>query len=38
MKKVLAVAWPIMLSYIPLGLACGVLASKCGINPLMGFS
>lgn len=26
-----------MLSYIPLGLACGVLASKCGINPLMGF-
>ena len=37
MKKVLAVAWPIMLSYIPLGLACGMLASKCGINPLMGF-
>lgn len=37
MKKVLAVAWPIMLSYIPLGLACGVLASKCDINPLMGF-
>lgn len=37
MKKVLAVAWSIMLSYIPLGLACGVLASKCGINPLMGF-
>lgn len=37
MKKVLAVACPIMLSYIPLGLACGVLASKCGINPLMGF-
>lgn len=37
MKKVLAVAWPIMLSYIPLGLACGVLASKCGINSLMGF-
>lgn len=37
MKKVLAVAWPIMLSYIPLGLACGVLTSKCGINPLMGF-
>lgn len=37
MKKVLAVAWPIMLSYIPLGLACGVLASKCGISPLMGF-
>ena len=37
MKKVLAVAWPIMLSYIPLGLACGVLASKCSINPLMGF-
>ena len=36
MKKVLAIAWPIMLSYVPLGLSCGFLASKCGISPLMG--
>ncbi len=34
LKKVLAVAWPIMLSYIPVGLACGVLGSKCGVGPL----
>lgn len=33
MKKVLAVAWPIMLSYIPVGLACGVLGAQCGIGP-----
>ncbi len=33
MKKVLAVAWPIMLSYVPVGLACGVLGAQCGIGP-----
>lgn len=33
MKKVLAAAWPIILSYIPVGLACGVLGSKCGVGP-----
>ena len=36
MKKVLAIAWPIMLSYVPLGLSCGFLASRCGIDPLVG--
>lgn len=34
MKKVLSVAWPIMASYVPLGLACGVLGAKCGIDPV----
>lgn len=33
MKKILEVAWPIMASYVPLGLACGVLGAKCGIDP-----
>ncbi len=37
MRRIIPVALPIMLSYIPLGLACGVLASKCGINPAVGF-
>ncbi len=36
-KKVLAAAWPIMLSYVPIGLACGVLGAKCGIGPAQGF-
>ena len=27
-------AWPICLGYIPLGLACGVLAQKAGLHPL----
>lgn len=34
MKKVMAAAWPIMLSYVPIGLACGVLSAKVGIGPL----
>ncbi len=37
MKKVLAVAWPIMLSYVPVGLACGVLGAQCGIGPGWAF-
>ena len=37
MKKVLSVAAPIMLSYIPLGLAAGILANKCGIGPALAF-
>lgn len=36
-KDVLAIAWPIMLSYIPLGMACGILGSKCGLGPAQGF-
>lgn len=30
----MAAAWPIMLSYVPIGLACGVLSAKVGIGPL----
>ncbi len=37
MRKIVSVALPIMLSYVPLGLACGVLSSKAGIDPVMGF-
>lgn len=33
MRRVIAAATPIALSYIPIGLACGVLGSKCGIGP-----
>lgn len=36
-KKVLSLAAPIMLSYIPLGLAAGILANKCGISPALAF-
>ena len=36
MKKVLVIAWPIILSYVPIGLSCGFLASRCGVSPLMG--
>lgn len=37
MRRIIPVALPIMLSYVPLGLACGVLSSKAGIDPVMGF-
>lgn len=30
----MAAAWPIVLSYVPIGLACGVLSVKVGIGPL----
>ena len=33
MRRVIAAATPIALSYIPIGLACGILGSKCGIGP-----
>ena len=37
-KQGLFAAWPICLGYIPLGIACGVLAQKAGISPLqIGF-
>lgn len=36
-KKVMAVAWPIMLSYIAIGIPCGVLGASCGIGPTQGF-
>ena len=36
MKKVLTFAWPIMLSYVPIGLACGILGMQAGVTPLRG--
>lgn len=35
--EVLAFAWPIMLSYVAVGLACGVLAGRAGFEPWMSF-
>lgn len=34
-KRVVAQFWPIMLSYVPVGLACGVLEAKAGMTPWM---
>lgn len=31
-KKVLKAAWPIVFGYIPLGMACGILAQKVGFD------
>lgn len=31
-KKVLKAAWPIIFGYIPLGIACGILAQKVGFD------
>lgn len=31
-KKVLKAAWPISFGYIPLGMACGILAQKVGLD------
>ena len=31
-KKVLKAAWPIAFGYIPLGMACGILAQKTGFD------
>lgn len=36
-QEVLAAAWPVMLSYVAVGLPCGVLAAKAGMTPLMNF-
>ncbi len=30
--KVLKAAWPIVFGYIPLGMACGILAQKVGFD------
>ena len=30
----LKAAWPICFGYIPLGLACGILAQKVGVSPV----
>ncbi len=34
-QDVLRIVWPITLSYIAVGLPCGVLAAKAGMTPLM---
>ncbi len=34
-RRVVAQFWPIMLSYVPVGLACGVLEAKAGMAPWM---
>lgn len=36
-QEVLAAAWPVMLSYVAVGLPCGVLAAKASMTPLMNF-
>ena len=36
-REVLTAAWPVMLSYVAVGLPCGVLAAKAGMTPLMNF-
>lgn len=33
MRRAIAAAAPIALSYIPIGAACGVLGTKCGLGP-----
>ncbi len=36
-RRVFALAWPVMLSYVAVGLACGVLEGKAGMAPWMAF-
>lgn len=37
LRCVLMLAWPVMLSYAAVGLACGVLEAKAGMAPWMAF-
>ena len=37
LRRVLKLAWPVMLSYVAVGLACGVLEAKAGMAPWMAF-
>lgn len=37
MQDVLKLAWPIMLSYVTVGIPCGILATKAGLAPWMTF-
>lgn len=37
LQRVLKLAWPVMLSYVAVGLACGVLEAKAGMAPWMAF-
>lgn len=34
-RDVLGIAWPVMLSYVAVGMPCGVLAAKTGMTPAM---
>ena len=36
-RGVLSAAWPVMVSYVAVGLPCGVLAAKAGMGPLQNF-
>lgn len=35
LKRVMQMAWPVMLSYVAVGMPCGVLAAQAGMTPLM---
>lgn len=37
LRAVLGLAWPIMLSYVAVGIPCGILATKAGLAPWMTF-
>lgn len=34
-REVFSIAWPVMLSYVAVGMPCGVLAAKAGMEPWM---
>lgn len=34
-REILRIAWPVTLSYVAVGMPCGVLAAKAGMTPLM---
>ncbi|MGO5211251.1 AzlC family ABC transporter permease [Parafannyhessea sp. LCP21S3_E6] len=36
-REVISAAWPVMVSYVAVGLPCGVLAAKAGMGPLQNF-
>lgn len=37
LKRVVSQFWPIIVSYVPVGLACGVLEAQAGMAPWMAF-
>ena len=38
LRQVFAVAWPIMVSYVAIGLPSGLLEAQCGLDPWMAFA
>lgn len=36
-REVARVGWPVAVSYVVVGLACGVLEAQCGLTPAMAF-